>query len=276
MVESDTTDSPPGGTRLRWTGPPVRPEPRLASSKFVWGFVGLAFGAGLVLAIVGGISQLRLLTESQTTIGVVEAKRFIESRGAGRSYVPPSYQLDYQFVAADEHKYAGRDSVGPDAWRSVAVGNQIPIAYDQRDPGNNQIARSTEQQVWLLTGWALAVMLCAIFVVLATSSLRRTFRRESVARALSSGGTETEAEVTGHRTERFSKSGTLRIIKYRYVDPDGRGHRGEGPYMYPEEADGWPVGSGVRVRYDPARPDDSIWLDDVNWSRSGKGGVRSV
>lgn len=253
------------GTRLVWTGPPARPDVSTLTRRLVSGFLALACGGGFVFAAVAGTQDLRLVTNGQRTTGVVQEKRITSSRAS-------PYQLAYRFTAAYGQVYAGRENVGPDAWRSVAVGAEIPITYDNGDPGNNHITRPAEQEVWLALGWIITGLSLAVVFVFATLALKRELRRESVARVLSAGGVETEAEVTGRTTEWLSKSGTLRVVKYRYRDAMGKKHRGEGPYMYPEEADAWTRGSIILVRYDPDHPRNSMWLDQANWSRSGKTG----
>ena len=82
-------------------------------------------------------------------------------------------------------------------------------------------------------------------------------------------GIETEATVTAVARARLQPTGSrsvlstrrgTRIIRYGYVDRSGTKHQGKSGYLPFEQAVDWKPGDRGVVRFDPAKPAESVWM----------------
>lgn len=74
-------------------------------------------------------------------------------------------------------------------------------------------------------------------------------------------GIPAEATVTAVTETNFRYNRERQwVVHYRYMDSDGRTQEGKSGYLSPDEAADWEEGQTVAVRFDPARPSESIWI----------------
>ena len=87
--------------------------------------------------------------------------------------------------------------------------------------------------------------------------LARGMRRRGFLRRFATMGASITATVTKATTVTVGGYGRVVMLEYTYDDAEGRTRKGRSPYMYPAEADRYPVGSPVRIVIDPNRPGES-------------------
>jgi len=206
----------------------------------VFGIVCLAYGLWL-----GGREVLFATSGARTTAVVVS-----------KSVDGSADHVRYRFRAQDGTTVDGDDIVNSDTWAALAIGGPITVEYAGVAPATlNRVADNAPLLVLsivLLTG--------IVFTFLAGPRFRARFRYVRLERRLLREGIETEATVDD--VVRLNLRLHYRIqrqIRYRYADRDGGRHTGQSEPLMPRDADSWRKGAEALIRYDPARPDVSIW-----------------
>ena len=109
----------------------------------------------------------------------------------------------------------------------------------------------------------LLIAIAAAGAVSSVWSIRNVIHHRRVMRKLREFGVETNATITGMlgvRRGYRSRRITSYRMAYSYMDPDGATYHGGTAAIPLSTAIDWPVGSLVRIRYDPERPSDSLFV----------------
>ena len=197
-----------------------------------------------ISAPVAGLSMYRSSVRQRETVRQIESAGVVtpgivtalkrESKDANRASV------FYEFAAAD-HTVADRAKVRMSLWKTLRVGDTVPIRYLPSAPSQNYPDGHPDQvlPLWLssviATLFAIGGLLCVFHLT-----------RE---RRLLSDGRVTEAVVTEHKVHR-SQHGTHRSMRYQFTLMNGSlcvGKTGTGRTPPP-------IGSRILVVYDPETP----------------------
>lgn len=222
----------------------------------IWLTVGLLF---LVIGVAVGFSQQslgrRFQTEARDATGMVLTKSIqSSSKGGG-----VTYWVTYRFTTAAGRVVKGSGSVPADAWDRLTERGPIQVRYLPDRPEQHQVeGRPVDGDpviplVFTGVGGTLAVL--GGFVVLRwRARLRRAARLERT-------GTIAEATVLRIQPSRITINQTARwAIHYRYEDDRGQSHEGQSEPLDRDEVLAWTPGTRGAVRFDHARPAESVWL----------------
>lgn len=222
----------------------------------LWLAVGLLF---LVIGIAVGVSQRglgrRFQAEARDATGLVLTKSILSSSNARG----PTCWVTYRFATADGRIVKGSGAVSADTWDRLTERGPIRIRYLPERPAQHRVEDGPVEAdpaialVFTAGGGALAAL--GGFVVLRwRSRLRRAARLER-------RGTLADATVLGVEPTRITINRTARwAIRYRYDDDRGRSHEGRSEPLDRDETLAWTPGTRGAVRFDPARPGESVWL----------------
>ncbi|HEY5569256.1 MAG TPA: DUF3592 domain-containing protein [Gammaproteobacteria bacterium] len=226
----------------------------------LWLVVGLPFFViGLYLGVQHVSTEQRLEAEGRTVEGMVLSKAIqtqtSSSSSTGSRRTSRSYEVTFRFPT-DEDPVTGRADVSAEAWERLIEREPIAVTYLPDDPERHRVEGQT-------AGWILPVMFTALgglfggvgaFIVLRVLSRRRMIER------LQRAGLTADATVTAVAPARIAINGVRQtVVRYRYRDQRGGEHFGS-ETLAPEAAAEWNAGDAARVRYDPRRPSDHVWL----------------
>lgn len=218
---------------------------------------GVFFVAGSALTVIGLrdlAEALRLRREGRTVEAVVVDK---DIRRADRKGNPRTeYALRYRFQAEGGPVVEGRAVVGVDEWERVQVGDRLAVRYLPGVAGvhRRSDAKDLESPIVNL---ALGVGIGSLFGTLLGRQLFRLRRDLRLRRH----GVPTEATVltvepAGVVVNRVAQW----RIRYRYHDHLNKARDGDSGVVPPGDVEGWKAGDTGTVRFDPARPQDSVWI----------------
>jgi len=232
---------------------------RLAlGSRLFW--FGLAFaGFGLLdlgIALKTGLRESHFERDSrfaQATIVAKDIKRASQQENSGTEY-----RLRYRFTPPGGTTAEGTVVVPVEQWESAQPGAALALRYLPEDPTQNRLAgRGSwfDTIMWSLFG----IVFGSIGVILLW---RRVGRIRLTVRLMRNGiaaeGTVVRVVPTGFSVNRV----TQWRIQYQYTDASGHRRDGASDLMPPGQARRWKAGERVAVRFDPAAPGKSIWIDD--------------
>jgi hypothetical protein len=179
---------------------------------------------------------------------IVRAER--DGNGATR------YVLSYRYATAEGEPRDGTADVSVEEWEQLEPGASLQIVYlpgeidSSRVRGESNVALSI---VFLSVGAVCALIGGAIAFVSGRSvaHLIRVLRT----------GTDTEGTVlrAGPTNVRINRVPQWQI-HYRYRDRLGHVHDGASHVVSPREGSAWNEGDAGRVRFDPERPELSVWI----------------
>jgi hypothetical protein len=219
----------------------------------VWLVVGLGF-------LAGGVATYRLeeryRAEGELTEAVVLTKSMDRARRGSGGRRSTSYHVTYRFTTPDGRTVEGRDSVGAATWDALEERGPVRVRYLRGSPGTSRLEGGDPWWVPLLFA-GIGLVLAPVGGVIFASGWRqwRTHRR------LRTGGVRTEGTVTAVRETRFSVNRVRQWrIHYRYRDQAGRAHAARSGYLPPEQVEDWQEGDVGVVRFDPDRPEVSVWV----------------
>ncbi len=233
--------------------------PKFFGSWFggIWFVCGLPFFLiGLYLGIQHGTVSSRLDAEGRSVEGMVLTKSVrSSSSGSGRSHSSPTYEVTFRFLTPGG-LIKRTAQVTVDTWERLVEREPIGVVYLPDDPEHFRIEGQT-------SGWFLPTIFTLIGAVFtfAGAGIWLSARRQARTRArLERDGMTAEGTVVEVRpgTIRINRVQQLNLL-YRYHDSQGKSHLGK-ISLSPEEAQGWREGDTGRVRYDPRRPQKSIWM----------------
>jgi hypothetical protein len=106
-------------------------------------------------------------------------------------------------------------------------------------------------------------MIGLIAVVIGSILFIRTLGAAQMKARVWSQGTAADATVAAVEETNFKVNRRpMWVVRYQYRDLSGRTHEGRSEYMAAEKANAWKKGDGVRVRFDPAKPELSVWIEE--------------
>jgi hypothetical protein len=226
----------------------------------LWLLVGLPFFLiGLYLGVQHTTTERRLEAEGRTVEGIVLSKAIrtntSSSSSTGSTSTSTSYEVTFRFPT-DEGPVISSLDVSADAWDRLVEREPIAVTYLPDDPARHRV----EGQA---AGWFLPAMFTGIGGVFAGVGafilLRDLVRRRMIER-LRHEGLTADASVTAVAPARIAINGVRQtVVHYRYRDQRGIEYTGS-ETLAPEAGAEWNAGDAARVRYDPRRPSDNLWL----------------
>ncbi|MEP7082569.1 MAG: DUF3592 domain-containing protein [Chloroflexota bacterium] len=217
-------------------------------------FGGIFLVAGILMLIIGAgmlWQESRYASDAAETVGTVLGK----SLNPATSDRGTEYFVNYRFTDADGGTRDATDELDFGAWDALVEGGPIAIQYLEGDPGTSRVAGEGWWLAWIFLG--IGVLVAAVGTALVIPGIRG-FRRE---RRLWTSGTPAMATVTGHEQANVRLNGRyLWHVRYRYEDAAGASHDGLSSYLGDGEAHEFIEGARALVRYDAARPADSVWI----------------
>ena len=229
----------------------------LARGQFFWllfGGIWLVVGSAFLLATILEVrNHRRFEREGVATTGIVLVKGI---NRADSDNEETDYWVRYRFTTPDGVQVEGTDEVSLETWESLEERGPIEVEYLASDPRRNRIAGSDSRWQSLLFGGLSGVMM-----LVGGASLGKGLRGALATWRLLRSGEAADAIVTAIRASSLQVNGVRqREIHYRYRDQLGKEHRGRSFPLPPEEAEAWSIGQVGRVRYDPRRPQHSVWV----------------
>ena len=208
----------------------------------------LLFGNGLIAAY----EEWRYRVSGEETEATVVAKKSIPS---GRRGTLPGAR--YRFTTSDGIEIEGeRILPEPESQEELQPGSALTVVYLPDRPTMNRPRGSSEWSA-MLVSFPIGSLMMALGGALSWFILAPVFRVWRLVRV----GVPAEATVSGIGSAAISFSRRVqRQIRYRYQDRFGRMHDGKSHPMEASETESWKEGDRAAIRYDPRRPDRSIWL----------------
>jgi len=153
--------------------------------------------------------------------------------------------------------FVGQMFVSDDEYLKLHVGDRVRVAYLRSDPSVNQRPLDVVSYIVLLGVVALFIGLPVSQALAVAGAVRDSRTR----RGLAARGQETRGQITAIGSVRGRYATVLGCrFGYTYADQNGVEHRGwSGGYKFPALYR-WPIGTAVRVRYDPEHPAESSFL----------------
>lgn len=232
-------------------GPPqeelAQQPPTLAGSA-VSVLVAIAMAAALVLLVDGRLWREPLVAFAGVPVDAVVTRTSTTTRGAHR--------IDYRFQVGSK-SYGHRGFMSRERYeRALSVGF-VPIRYLAIAPEVNAFdAEPLDLTFDVLVGLLLTASAGSYLV-----SAARVLDDYRVWRRLSTTGVDTVGRVTSVRTVRNRFMVVVGcVLEYTYNAAGSGEFRGLSGAFPLDAAMHYPVGSALRIRYDPNRPSDSIML----------------
>ena len=221
-------------------------------------WVGTLFfvaGSAVVLTTIGEWRAARSFERAAlvTRGAVVATTRENASRESNSS---TRYVVTYRFTASDGTTVEQTEQLPFDDWEPLAEGSTLTVRYLPSDPGT---ARSRPPSPW----WEmpLVVGFTGLFAVLGILLARPGVRRVLTILRVAKRGVDVTATVldvapTGDMINRVPQW----RVRYEFRDRQGRAQTGASDLLAPQEAAEWRPAEKIVIRFDPERPQDSLWL----------------
>lgn len=217
-------------------------------------FGGIWSVAGAIMLVVGigmAIEERRWDAAVQTT-GIVLTKDIVPADSDSST----EYRVGFRYMTDGGELLEDEQRVDVHAWEALTERGPILVYYL---PGSSEPARldPTPEPFGPLIFLAFGILLGGVGGFLFVRALRNVLRAGRLMRV----GSETNATVTAveQTNVSFNRRPQSRV-RYSYRDAGGGTHDGDSGYLDWDEASTFSVGDSVRVRYDPKRPADSVWL----------------
>lgn len=232
-----------------------RPKPFL---RLFFGLFGWCAAIAAVFAVVGallfigaGAKAAHLRDEGVETEATILALTEEHNRSSRRSR-SHSYDVTYRFQVGSD-TYSATDSVPLDRFRTLSVGDRIPIQYWQKDPSQSEIDFGDAQSD-SLAGAAIAAVATVAALILG----RLAWHEASEAAWMARHGQPVRVQVTGHSRTSVRVNG-LPLWRAEWLNPDGTTGRSNRALFSWLPA----VGKTVTVLSDPDGRRPSRLLSDV-------------
>lgn len=217
------------------------------------GFLFTSIGLVFVHTAAHDLARERAYRRSGELIeALVVAKSIDRASREGNSST--SYKVVYRFAGADGRALEGEETVSVEEWESLAPGSLFKIAYL---PGAGTSRGAGASQL----GMALGMMaLGSVFAVIGGVFLLITARRLRKEWRLLRHGIAAQGAVRAIEPSALAVNGVRQwIVRYEYRDHHGQTRQGKSEPLPPAEARAG-EGETCEVRYDPARPEESMWV----------------
>lgn len=189
-----------------------------------------------------------------TTTGMVLTRDVVPARSSSST----RYRVSYRFTTLGGDVIEGSDGVDVSTWEHLQERGPIAVHYLPGRPSSNRLA----------PGAGLAAPLIFLLVGLTITGaggvlVVRALRHILEARRLLRLGRATAASVIGVDATNITVNGRQQFkVRYSYRDRQDRTHEGDSGYLGRQEAARWNPGDRVSIRYDPNRPDESVWIGE--------------
>lgn len=227
----------------------------LAGRSFMLAFGGLFAVVGVVLAITG-VQEVRREQAYRKYGEAVEAVVVDKTirRASREGNTSTRYEVRYRFRAADGRLAEGLESVSVETWESLEPGSPFRITYL---PGaETSRAEGADVQASALVMTALGTVFAVVGgAVLATTGTAVWREHRLLRRGRKASGTILTIEASNVAVNRVRQW----RLRYRYHDHLGRAHEGSSGPVPPEAVQALAVGDTVSIRFDPERPERSVW-----------------
>lgn len=218
---------------------------------------GVLFVFGLVFGGIGvreGLREQAYRDQGLMADARVVDKSIVRAERAEQSTT--RYVLSYRYTTAEGEPRDGTADVSVEEWERLEPGAALPIVYL---PGQIDTSRPQDDGDAVLT--IVFVSIGAAFALIggtvAFMSGRSVARMIRVLRiGADTDGTVLRAAPTNVRINRVPQW----QIHYRYRDGLGRVHEAASHVVSPREGSAWNEGDAGRVRFDPERPELSVWI----------------
>jgi hypothetical protein len=223
----------------------------------------LGFWTGAVCLVVGiplagaGCFTLfddwRFQRSATATDGTVLTKKIRKSQRRGRTRIR-GYEATYRFTV-DGRIYEGRDQISRDGWQPLREQEPTRVRYRPRDPSDNRL---DAPRPWLRRTVVLLVGL--LFSGIGGFLFIGAIRRARLEWRLSREGARTEGTITDCFDRNVVIDGVRQWrLRYEFCDQHGRRHQNTTD-LPEDDAARWTVGATGLVLYDPAQPDEAMWI----------------
>jgi hypothetical protein len=222
------------------------------SSDFWLGAFALVVASPMVVAaLLQAREEWRFARHGVSTDGLVLTK---EIKRSGRGQRSRTYEATYR-LTVPEGAFENRVDVSFDTWSRLQERRTVEVLYLPDRPAQNRLKESKQ---W--TGSAAIGLIGVAFFGMGATFFSRSVWRARLEWRLLQHGAAASGTVVEISDRRLKTNGVRQFrLRYEYVDVQSRRH--SGTHDLPEdEAMLWNVGDAVAVRYDPARPGDSIWV----------------
>lgn len=217
-------------------------------------FGGIWLVAGAIMLVVGigmAIDQRRWDASVETS-GIVLTKDIVPADSDSST----EYRVGFRYTTDSGATAEGDQKVDVHVWEALAERGPIRVYYL---PNSSEPARldPSPEPFGPLIFLAAGILLGGVGGFLFGRALRDLLRAGRLMRT----GMETGATVTAiEQTDvSFNRRPQFRV-RYSYRDARGDSHAGDSGYLEWAEASAFSEGDTVPIRYDPARPADSVWL----------------
>lgn len=217
-------------------------------------FGGIWLVAGAIMLVVGigmALDQRRWESPVETN-GIVLTKDIVPADSDSST----EYRVGFRYTTDSGATAEGDQRVDVHAWEALVERGPIRVYYL---PDSSEPARldPSPEPFGPLIFLAAGLLLGGVGGFLFGRTLRNLVRAARLIR----GGSETDAVVTAvEQTDvSFNRRPQFRV-RYSYRDARGDSHAGDSGYLEWAEASAFKEGDAVRIRYDAARPADSVWL----------------
>lgn len=214
----------------------------------IWLLVGvlmLVIGAGMAI-------EERAWSGAVRTTGMVLTKDIVRADSDSST----QYRITFRYRTEAGQTVEGDQQVAVATWERLTERGPVDVFYL---PGSSDPARLEpgSDPVGALIFLAFGVGLTAVGGTLFGRALLRLMRSRRLLRS----GVDADATVSAvEQTDvSFNRRQQFRV-RYDYRDSAGGTHAGDSGYLEWEEASAWKVGDTVAVRYDPQRPNESLWM----------------
>lgn len=228
---------------------------RLSSRTFflLFGAIFLLAGSTLLYEGINTAIHERAYDKEGEVVEAVVLRKSIQ-RASREGNPSTRYEVMYRFGTA-EGPAEGVAVVPVEEWEALEPGSPFRITYLPGTPGASRAAGSggmTESLVMMAVG-----SLVALFggVVSGWSALGMWREQRLLRRGLTAQGTVLAIEPSAVAVNRVRQW----QVRYRYQDHLGRAHEGSSGALPPDEAHAVAVGDALTVRFDRARPEESVW-----------------
>ncbi|HUQ93260.1 MAG TPA: DUF3592 domain-containing protein [Bryobacteraceae bacterium] len=223
------------------------------SILFWFGLIWFVVGCGLILGgVVSYRTERTFRRESAAAQGTVRSKSIQKAVRGGNSRTV--YEILYSFPLEGQ-TYEKRAEVSVERWEALTEGGPITVKYLPDDVLGNRIDDQTVESAMVAA--VLGLIFGGIGGGLFLYSVRRTLREFR----LRQGGISAEATVLKTRASNVTVNDVPQWeIHYSYRDAAGHEHQAKSDPLPPGQVRGRREGSRGYVRYDPRRPEESIWI----------------
>jgi hypothetical protein len=219
------------------------------------GAIFVVAGGGATVAGIAEWRAVRTFERDAIAARATVVEKTIQS-ASRENETSTRYLITYAFAAPNGTAVEQTEEVPVEAWEALDEGSEVAIRFLPSDPST---ARSRPPEpAWIPPFMALfPVLFLAIGVLVARPGIARARVIYRVAtRGVTTQATVVAVEPTNVRINRV----TQWRIGYEFRERSGRSLRGESDLLAPHAAQAFRPGAHGTVRYDPDKPEDSVWL----------------